>query len=146
MSSDWTMSVADRLRLAGPPPVSILSQAAYLIVSINTALDDSQLTRLQEDLLEQVESGRKRGIIIDVAALDVVDSFATHTLSQFARAARLKGAETVVVGISPEVAMAMVHLSLRMEDIWTALDLEEGLETLGSLTTPGGRERHGPGG
>jgi rsbT antagonist protein RsbS len=139
------MSVADRLRLAGPPPVSILSQAAYLIVSINTALDDSQLTRLQDDLLEHVETGRKRGIIIDVGALDVVDSFATHTLTQFARAARLKGAETVVVGISPEVAMAMVHLSLRMEHVWTALDLEEGLETLNALTAPSAGDRRRPG-
>ncbi len=136
------MSVADRLRLAGPPPVSILSQAAYLIVSIHTALDDSQLTRLQDDLLEHVQTGRKRGIIIDVGALDVVDSFATHTLSQFARAARLKGAETVVVGISPDVAMAMVHLSLRMEDVWTALDLEEGLDALQTLTGPRAGESH----
>jgi rsbT antagonist protein RsbS len=120
------------------PPVSILSQAAYLIVSIHAALDDSQLTRLQDDLLEEVERGRKRGIIIDVAALDVVDSFATHTLSQFARAAQLKGAQTVVVGITPEVAMAMVHLSLRMENVYTALDLEEGLATLGALAADRG--------
>ena len=127
------MSVAEQAS-AEPRLVSILSQAAYLIVSIHTALDDSQLTRLQDDLLEQVENGRKRGIIIDVGALDVVDSFATHILSQLARAARLKGAETVVVGISPEVAVAMVHLSLRMDDVWTALDLEEGLATLETLT------------
>jgi rsbT antagonist protein RsbS len=133
VSNDWTMSVAEQAS-AEPRLVSILSQAAYLIVSIHTALDDSQLTRLQDDLLEQVENGRKRGIIIDVGALDVVDSFATHILSQLARAARLKGAETVVVGISPEVAVAMVHLSLRMDDVWTALDLEEGLATLETLT------------
>jgi rsbT antagonist protein RsbS len=127
------MSVADQA-LAEPRLVSILSQAAYLIVSIHTALDDSQLMRLQEDLLEQVERQRKKGIIIDVAALDVLDSFATRTLSQIGRAARLKGAETVVVGISPEVAISMVHLSLRMEHLWTALDLEEGLERLQALT------------
>jgi len=127
------MSVAEQSS-TGPRLVSILGQAGYLIVSIHTALDDSQLTRLQDDLLDQVERGRKRGIIIDVGALDVVDSFATHTLSQFARAARLKGAETVVVGIAPEVAMAMVNLALRMEHVRTALDLEEGLETLEILT------------
>jgi rsbT antagonist protein RsbS len=132
------MSVAERAG-AEPRLVSILSQAAYLIVSVHAALDDSQLTRLQEDLLEQVESGRKRGIVIDVGALDVVDSFATHSLSQFARAARLKGAETVVVGITPEIAMAMVHLSLRMEHVRTALDLEEGLAMLQALTGPSAR-------
>jgi len=137
------MSVADRAVATGPPAVSILSQAAYLIVSIHAALDDSQLMRLQQDLLEQLERRRGRGIVIDVGALDVLDSFATRTLSQMARAARLKGAETVVVGITPEVAMAMVHLSLRLEHVWTALDLEEGLETLNALTAEAGRD--GPG-
>jgi rsbT antagonist protein RsbS len=125
-----------------PPKVSILSQAAYLIVSIHTALDDSQLVRLQHDLLEQVEQRRARGIVVDVAALDVVDSFATSTLTRMARAARLKGAETVVVGIAPEVAMAMVRLSLQLRFVRTALDLEEGLELLQGLT----RGRRSPAG
>jgi rsbT antagonist protein RsbS len=139
------MSVPEGATTTEPSLVSILSQAAYLIVSIHTALDDSQLMRLQDDLLEQVERRRKRGIVIDVAALDVLDSFATRTLSQLARAARLKGAETVVVGIAPEVAMAMVQLSLRMEHLWTALDLEEGIETLDALTAPtSGRGRGRP--
>ena len=84
-------------------------------MSIHTALDDSQLVRLQRRPPRQVERRKRaRGIIIDVAALDVLDSFATRTLSQMAQAARLKGAETVVVGIAPEVAMAMVQLSLQM--------------------------------
>ena len=131
------MNNRDPAAITEPPKVSILSQAAYLIVSIHTALDDSHLVRLQRDLLEQVERKRARGIIIDVAALDVLDSFATRTLSQMGRAARLKGAETVVVGIAPEVAMAMVRLSLRMRFVRTALDLEEGLELLQELT--GGR-------
>ena len=122
------------------PKVSILSQAAYLIVSIHTALDDGQLVRLQVDLLEQVERKRARGIIIDVAALDVLDSFATRTLTQMASAARLKGAETVVVGIAPDVAMAMVQLSLQMQFVRTALDLEEGLDLLQELT--GDRNGH----
>jgi rsbT antagonist protein RsbS len=135
VSSGSTMSVVNAgTIITEPPKASILSQAAYLIVSIHTALDDRQLMRLQDDLLEQLERRRGLGIIIDVAALDVVDSFATHTLSQMAQAARLKGAETVVVGISPEVAMAMVQLSLRMEHLHTALDLEEGLEMLDALT------------
>ncbi len=117
-----------------PPKVSILSQASYLIVSIHTALDDSQLIRLQHDLLDQVERKRARGVVIDVAALDVLDSFATRTLTQMARASKLKGADTVVVGIAPEVAMAMVQLSLQMRFVRTALDLEEGLELLQELT------------
>ena len=136
------MSATDRETAIGPPPVSILSQSAYLIVSVHAALDDSQLMRLQEDLLEHLERRRGRGIVIDVGALDVLDSFATRTLTQLARAARLKGAETVVVGISPEVAVAMVQLSLRMENVRTALDLEEALDLLQGLTGAGaGRGR-----
>jgi rsbT antagonist protein RsbS len=135
------MSTTDHASATAPPPVSILSQAAYLIVSIHTALDDSQLVTLQVDLLEQVEARRARGIVIDVAALDVLDSFASRTLNRLARAARLKGAETVVVGIAPDVAMAMVQLSLQLEFVRTALDLEEGIALLEALTAPdnGGR-------
>jgi rsbT antagonist protein RsbS len=103
-------------------------------VSIHTALDDSQMVRLQEDLIEQVGRQRSRGIIVDVSSLDVLDSFATRTLNQLSRVARLRGAETVIVGISPEVAISMVQLSLHMDVAHTALDLEEGLERLQELT------------
>jgi rsbT antagonist protein RsbS len=117
-----------------PLPVSILSQGDYLIVSIHTALDDGQMSQLQERLIEQVGSRRARGIVVDVAALDVLDSFATRTLIRLGRVARLRGAETVIVGIAPEVAIAMVQLSLHMDAVHTALDLEEGLQQLSDLT------------
>jgi rsbT antagonist protein RsbS len=119
---------------AKPPNVSILSQGDYLIVSIHTALDDSQMSQLQEDLINQVGRSRARGIIVDVAAVDLLDSFATRTLSNLARMARLRGAETVVVGIAPEVAITMVQLSLQLDFVPTALDLEEGLHLLAHLT------------
>jgi rsbT antagonist protein RsbS len=125
---------------ARPLNVSILTQGKYLIVSIHTALDDSQMLQLQEDLIDQVGRQRSLGIVVDVAAVDVLDSFATRTLSQLAHMARLRGAETVVVGIAPEVAIAMVRLSLQMDFVHTALDLEEGLERLGRLTGSPGRE------
>jgi rsbT antagonist protein RsbS len=115
-----------------PLPASILSQGPHLIVSIHTALDDEQLTRLQRDLLDQVGRQRSRGIIIDVAAVDVLDSFAARTLVDLARMAKLRGAETVVVGIAPEVAMAMVQMSVQMPLVHTALDLEEALRWLGT--------------
>ncbi len=123
----------------GPPRVSILSQGNVLLVSIHTALDDDQLLRLERDLLERVEQQRARGIIIDVSVLDVLDSFATHTLSRIERGARLKGARTVVVGISPEVAIAMVQLSLHARLIHTAMDLEDGLELLSESAARPGR-------
>jgi len=128
------MAVPDRPPPAPAPlPASILSQGPYLIVSIHAALDDDQLMRLQRKLVEEVGRQRSRGIVIDVAALDVVDSFATCTLIDVARMARLRGAETVVVGISPEVAIAMVRLALHTAFVRTALDLEEGLQLLADL-------------
>ena len=113
-----------------PLPASILSQGSHLIVSIHTALDDEQLTRLQMDLMEQVGRQRSRAIIIDVGAVDVLDSFAARTLGDLARMAKLRGAETIVVGIAPEVAMAMVQMGIHMPLVHTALDLEEGLRWL----------------
>ena len=130
VSSAGTMSARDRATLTEPPPVSILSQAAYLIVSIHTALDDSQLVRFQHDLMDQIGRRRARGVIVDVAALDVIDSFATHTLRTLGAAARLRGARTVVVGIRPSVALAMVTWGLTLEPVHTALDLEEGVALL----------------
>jgi rsbT antagonist protein RsbS len=118
-----------------PPLVSILRQGGYLIASIHTALDDTQLQRFQRDLIEQVGRYRARGIIIDVAALDVVDSYATHTLRTLAHVANLRGAVTVIVGINPEVAFTMVRLGMNLDPVHTALDLDEGLALLDSLRT-----------
>jgi len=86
--------------------------------------------RLQRDLLERVGRARSHGILIDVAALDVLDSFAARTLADLAYMAQLRGARTVVVGIAPEVAMTLVRLGVRIPLTQTALDLEEGLEWL----------------
>jgi rsbT antagonist protein RsbS len=124
-----------------PPPqeplrVSILTQGSYLIASIHTALDDGQLHRFRTDLLELIGQRRSRGVIIDVAALDVIDSFACHTLRTLAQVARLRGAETIVVGIQPDIALAMVRLGTTLHPVRTALDLEEGLAHLDS-SAPG---------
>src|SRR5829696_4509656 len=116
-----------------PLPVSILSQRSYLIASIHTALDDGQLSRFQRDLIDRIGTHRARGVIIDVAALDVLDSFASRTLRDIARMSRLRGAQTIIVGIAPELALTMVRLGLHL-DLPTALDLEEGLAYLTSLT------------
>jgi rsbT antagonist protein RsbS len=77
---------------------------------------------------------RARAVIIDVTALDVLDSFATRTLRGIAYTARLRGARTVVVGIQPDVAFAMVQLGLDLSDVGTALDLEDGLARIGDGT------------
>ncbi len=116
----------------GPALVSILRQGSYLVASVHTALDDSEMIRFQRDLIEQIGQHRSRGVIIDVAALDVLDSFGSMTLRNVAEMARLRGAVTVIVGIQPDVALAMVQLGMGTGTVPTALDLEEGLDFLNS--------------
>ena len=112
--------------------VPILKEGDVLIASIQSALSDADLLNLRDALVQRVSQYRTRGVIVDVTALDVVDSFASRTLRELAHMIRLRGAKTVIVGIQPDVAFAMVQLGLTLEDIPTALDLEEGLAFLGS--------------
>ena len=110
--------------------VPILKQGDYLIASIQAALTDADLLQLQDNLVNGVGKFRSRGVIVDVTALDVMDSFATRTLRTIAHTIKLRGAETVIVGIQPEVAFAMVQLGLTLDNVATTLDLEEGLALL----------------
>ena len=110
--------------------VPILKQGPYLIASIQSALADADLVQFRDSLVEKVGRFRSKGVIVDVTVLDVMDSFATRTLRDLAHMIRLRGAETVIVGIQPEVAFAMVQLGLTLEGVGTALDLEEGLSFL----------------
>jgi rsbT antagonist protein RsbS len=112
-------------------PVPILKQGDVLIASIQAALLDRDLVQLRDDIAAQIGRCRSRGVIIDVMALDVLDSFATRTLRSIAYTAKLRGASTVVVGIQPDVAFGMVQLGLSLDGVATALDLEEGLEHIG---------------
>jgi len=111
--------------------VPILKQGPYLIATIQTALSDTDLIALREALIAKVGTCRSRAVIIDVTAMDVMDSFSCRTLRDIAHTIQLRGAETCIVGIQPDVAFAMVRLGLTLEGITTALDLEEGLEYLG---------------
>jgi len=108
----------------------ILKQGPYLIATIQTALNDTDLLELRDDLAARVGASRSRAVIIDVTSLDVMDSFSCRTLRDIAHIIRMRGAETVIVGIQPEVAFSMVQLGLTLEGIATALDLEEGLAYL----------------
>ncbi len=111
--------------------VPILKQGDYLIASVQSVLSDDDLQLLRDDLADRVGRFRSRGVIIDVTVLDVIDSFATRTLRAIAHMLKLRGAHTVIVGIQPDVAFAMVQLGLTLAGVGTALDLEEGLEYLG---------------
>jgi rsbT antagonist protein RsbS len=108
-------------------PVPILAQAPYLIASVQSALTDADLVDLQDNLLREAQRRRSQGVVVDVTALDVMDSFSTRTLQSLAAMLQLRGVEMVIVGIQPGVALAMVQLGLTMLGVRTALDLEEGL-------------------
>lgn len=107
--------------------VPILKQGNCLIATIMAALSDEDMRHFREALLDRVVSSRARAVIIDVMAMDVLDSYATRTLREIAYMTKLRGARTVLVGVQPEVALTMVQLGLHLDDVATALDLEEGL-------------------
>ena len=115
-------------------PVPILKEGDYLIASVQSALSDTEVLELRDDLVDRIGRWRVRGIIIDVAALDVVDSFVARALRTIAETAKLRGAETVIVGIQPDVAVAMVQFQLNLVPLNTALDLDEGLALLDRWT------------
>ena len=114
--------------------VAILRQGDYLIASIQSDLSDTQVLELRSELAELVGTHRARGIVIDVAALDVIDSFVARALRSIVVTARLRGAETVIVGIRPDVAIAMVQFRLNLGPLRVALDLDEALAQLDRMT------------
>jgi rsbT antagonist protein RsbS len=114
--------------------VAILSQGDYLIASIQSDLSDRGVIELRHRLAELVGSCRARGIVIDVAALDVIDSFVARSLRAIVLTAKLRGADTVIVGIQPDVAIAMVQFRLNLEPLRVALDLDAAIALLDRLT------------
>jgi len=114
--------------------VAILRQGAYLIASIQSDLSDREVIQLRQELSELVGGYRTRGIVIDVAALDVIDSFVARSMRSIVLTAKLRGAETVVVGIQPDVAIAMVQFHLNLEPLRVALDLDAAIALLDRLT------------
>jgi rsbT antagonist protein RsbS len=119
--------------------VPILKQGHYLIATIQSALTDADLIQLRDELAGRVGRFRSLGVVIDVTVLDVIDSFSVRTLRAVVQMLTLRGAETVIVGIQPEVAFAMVQLGVTLETEATALDLEEGLIYLDQKTKGSGR-------
>ena len=114
--------------------VAILRQGDYLIASIQSDLSDSEVVELRGELAELAGRYRARGIVIDVAALDVIDSFVARSLRAIVLTASLRGAETVIVGIQPDVAIAMVQFRLNLEPLRVALDLDAAISLLDRLT------------
>lgn len=105
--------------------VAILRQGDHLIASIQSDLSDPEILKFRDELAERVGRERARGVIVDVSALDVIDSFVARSLQSLAAIARLRGAETVIVGIRPDVAIALVQFNLDLRPLKTAHDLDE---------------------
>jgi rsbT antagonist protein RsbS len=114
--------------------VAILRQDDYLIASIQSDLSDSEVMELRHELAELVGKYRSRGIVIDVTALDVIDSFVARALRAIVLTARLRGADTVIVGIQPDVAIAMVQFRLNLGPLHAALDLDAAIALLDRST------------
>ena len=110
--------------------VAILRQGDVLIAAIQSDLSDTEVLDLRQKLAELVGKYRLRGIVIDVGALEVIDSFVTRALRTIVLTARLRGADTVIVGIAPDVAIAMVQFRLNLEPLRVALDLDQALAML----------------
>jgi rsbT antagonist protein RsbS len=120
--------------------VAVLHHGDYLIASIQSDLSDSEVLRFRDDLVKRVGERRARGLIVDVSALDVIDSFVARALRSVAVTVRLRGAETVVVGIRPDVAIALVQFDLNLDPVRAALDLDEGVALLNRLTRRDGHD------
>jgi rsbT antagonist protein RsbS len=107
-----------------------MKQGGVLIASVQSELSDTDLIQLRDDLLQRVGILRTHGVVIDVTALDVIDSFAARVLSNIAQMVRLRGATTVIAGIQADVAFSMIQLGLALQGVTTVLDLEEALSVL----------------
>ncbi|MET9923901.1 MULTISPECIES: STAS domain-containing protein [unclassified Streptomyces] len=110
--------------------VPVLRIGDVLLVSIQVDLEDQTVLNLQEDLAEQIVARAARGVVIDITAVEIVDSFVGRMLATIASISRLLDAETVVVGMRPAVAITLVELGLSLGGVRTALDLEKGLALL----------------
>ncbi|MEU0688841.1 STAS domain-containing protein [Streptomyces uncialis] len=110
--------------------VPILRIGDVLLVSIQVDLDDQTVMNLQDDLAEQIVARSARGVVIDITAVEIVDSFVGRMLATIAAISRMLDAETVVVGMRPAVAITLVELGLSLGGVRTALDLEKGLALL----------------
>ena len=114
--------------------VAILREGDYLIAAILSDLTDKEVVELRGELIAMVGRYRSRGLVIDVSALDVIDSFVARALRAIVLTVRLRGAQTVIVGIQPDVAIALVQFRLNLGPLRVALDLDAARTLLDQLT------------
>lgn len=107
--------------------IPILKLHNYLLISIQTELDDQTAIQFQEDLLKQIHTTEATGVVIDLTSVDVIDSFIAKVLGDVVSMSDLMGAKVVLTGIQPAVAMTLIELGIHLQNVPTALDLEQGL-------------------
>ena len=117
--------------------IPLLKIGDFLLVTVQVDMHDRLVVALQDDLTERIVSSRARGVLIDISALDIVDSFIGRMLGNIAGMARILDAETVVVGMQPSVAITLVELGLSLPGIRTALNIDRGMEMLRAAADAG---------
>jgi rsbT antagonist protein RsbS len=121
--------------------IPILKMGSNLLVSIQVDMHDRLAMRLQDDLTASIVQHRARGVLIDISALEVVDSFMGRMLANIAAMSRILDAETVVVGMRPAVAITLVELGLSLQGVRTALNVEKGMQLIAGNSA--GEDQHG---
>jgi rsbT antagonist protein RsbS len=112
--------------------IPILRMGSYLLVTIQVDLYDQLAENLESDLVSMVKKTEARGVLIDVSAVSIIDSFMGRILGNIASMSKIMDAETVVVGMQPAVAITLVELGLPLKGVYTALNVEKGMELLQS--------------
>ena len=113
--------------------IPILQMEDYLVASIQTPLHDAAAVQFKDDLLQRIYESKARGFVLDLTAIDVVDSFMARIVADVAEMAGLMGARVVVTGLQPAVAISLVELGVEMAGVTTALDLDRGIQILRRL-------------
>lgn len=122
------------------PEITILEMGGNLIVPLQIELHDKAARNLQDDILKKIEKSSASGMIIDISALSIVDSFLGRLLGDTAKMARLMGVETVLVGMRKEIVITLLQLGFTISDMHTALNVEDGINLLEDLKS----EMYGP--
>jgi rsbT antagonist protein RsbS len=120
--------------------IPILKMGSFLLVSIQVDMHDQLAPQLQDDLTTRIAETSARGVLIDISALEMVDSFIGRMLGNIAGMARVLDAETVVVGMRPAVAITLVELGISLPGVRTALTIEQGMDLLSASVDVAGRQ------
>ena len=110
--------------------IPILKLYDYLLITIQVDLDDQTVLEFQEDLLNKIHETGAKGVVIDLTTVDIVDSFIAKVMGDVVDMSTLMGSQVVLTGIQPAVAITLIDLGINMKGVTTALDLEQGLDTM----------------